>query len=196
MKLIYRDYEKYRQAQVAENARKESFVWATDHELESIIKHLRSYIQRPDFGICQGSRNGWEVTKFRQGLNCLAIGTDISPACGKYGLICHDMHLLIRDCADKCDFVYSNSFDHCYDLPLFLETQAKHLSGRGWLYLTYSDDKREPANESDCLGMSLKELIDLCKARFSTVELLTLGDIYNKSFGATLKGLCVVCCKK
>lgn len=196
MNLIYRNYDSYRLAQIAENARKESFVWATDTELTAIAEHLLLSIRRPEFGICHGCRNGWEIQKFNELLTCPVIGTDIAPGCVYHGLVCHDMHAPLFDCIGKCDFVYTNSFDHCYDLPRFMHTQKRHLTERGWLYLTHSEDKLTAMNEADCLGIGLSELIDAASEHFRLVDVLPLGDIYNASFGATLKGINVVCCKQ
>ena len=196
MNLIYQNYESYRQEQIAENRRKASCVWATKEELSAIADHLLVAIGRsPRFGLCHGCRMGWEVAEFSELLDCPVVGTDIVPECEMAGgIVCHDMHEPHPDFIGKCDFVYSNSFDHCYDFPKFLESQSNHLTDDGWLYLTHSEDKLQAVNEADCLGISLDETIDICSGTFNVVGVIQLGDIYNPSFKATLKGVNVVCC--
>ena len=89
------DYQRYRDIQIAGNKRKLTRVWAEQEVIDAIADFLRE--RRPGLtrGLCHGSRNGTEVTWFRErfGAGVEVIGTDISDTATQFPhLVQWDFH--------------------------------------------------------------------------------------------------------
>jgi len=110
------DYERYKEIQTAGNKRKLGAQWVREHEIEFISSHLTKLGAQPKFAICHGTRRGNEQTWFRKYLSCEVIGTEISDTADQFPYtIQWDFHDVKPEWLDRCDFIYSNSWDHSYD---------------------------------------------------------------------------------
>ena len=78
--LKYASEEEYRQSQIKMGT--EGFldkcIWVKDYELEAILSYVQSRDIEVKFGLCHGSRTGYEVDWFRQRMGTDIWGTDIS----------------------------------------------------------------------------------------------------------------------
>lgn len=60
----------------------------------------------------------------------------------------------------RFDFVYSNSYDHAFDLPQTLRVWASQLTNRGVMILEHSPFHVE-ASETDPTGVTIQDLIQV-----------------------------------
>lgn len=109
----YASYEEYRDTQILHNKRKLTSTWADGNTLDIVSTKIEEYLKEDiSFGLCHGSRNGFEQSFFKARLNCKVIGTDISDTASQFpDSIQWDFHEVNPKFVGKCDFVYSNSFD-------------------------------------------------------------------------------------
>ena len=85
-------------------------------------------------GLCQGARNGQEVRllKARLGTGVRVHGTDISPSARAIeDMTQWDFHDLHHDWTGRTDFIYSNSWDHTYDIDRLAHAWAATLAPGG-----------------------------------------------------------------
>jgi len=135
MKQVTPDsYDHYRQIQVEANLRKFQNIWATPNEMDEVAKLIRSCVPNPRFGLCHGARNGQEVRLLQQrlGPEVHVLGTDISPSANNIpGMIQWDFHDIHPDWLGRADFLYSNSWDHTYDIRKLASAWAETLRPGG-----------------------------------------------------------------
>lgn len=170
MKLIkFDNYDEYKTAQVAANELKFSHVFAERGELERIAADFAASVPAAGNGLCHGVRNGYEVQVLRSLLPGLdLLGTDISDTAKSVpNCIVWDMHEVKPEWLGKIDFMYSNSWDHCYDPKVLFERWAACLSYHGRLYLPYTELHSErgvtESSKYDAFGCSLDELIEILR---------------------------------
>eukprot|EP00929_Paragymnodinium_shiwhaense_P074592 TRINITY_DN38187_c0_g1_i1.p1 TRINITY_DN38187_c0_g1~~TRINITY_DN38187_c0_g1_i1.p1 ORF type:complete len:446 (-),score=13.61 TRINITY_DN38187_c0_g1_i1:196-1533(-) len=127
------------------------------------------------FGICHGTRTGWEQQTINQELKRLlaecgdherqinrVIGTDIAAAAAELDedTFVMDYHTENRSWIGRADFVSSNSLDHAYAPLRAVRVWLRTLREAGALLLTHTDYSTESfAKESDVFGTSLPELV-------------------------------------
>ena len=73
----FKSYEHYVEEQTKTNKRKLKGVTITDEEIQTISKYIKQKIETPKYGICHGTRNGYEIKGFRKHLGIDVIGTEI-----------------------------------------------------------------------------------------------------------------------
>lgn len=128
------DYPAYRSIQVEANVRKFQNIWATPVELDMVARLIREHVPGASFGLCHGARNGQEVRllKARLGESIRVLGTDISPSANAIADMTEwDFHDLNPAWTGRTDFVYSNSWDHTYDINKLAQAWAQTLRPGG-----------------------------------------------------------------
>lgn len=177
MKYIQNNsYDDYKNNQIHTNKLKLNHVWITDHEIDSIINYVREKKISITTGVCHGARNGYEVKKFRDGLNADIIGTDISETAYKFdNMIQWDMHDRNESWISKFDFVYSNSIDHAYDFIKCLDTWMESLTINGICCIQWSNEIENPYNPIDCFGISKQELFNLLNIKYFVTDILEVN---------------------
>jgi hypothetical protein len=86
----YATYEEYRDTQVPHNRRKLDRVWADERTLSAVADRVRrEFPEGPLYGLCHGSRNGFEQAFLRERLGAEVIGTDISDTATSF---LHSVH--------------------------------------------------------------------------------------------------------
>ena len=170
----YRSYREYIKCQKAGFAKKSANVWARRPNIEHIASYLAQF--NPTSGICHGVRTGCEVLWFRDILGIPVIGTEIGDSPGEY-ITQWDFNIPNPEWTSKFSFVYSNSFDHAYDLERTLEVwadQAGHL-------VLETDERNEhtgavsrKVNKTDPTGIELDELIELVRSIMGSVTVIDL----------------------
>jgi len=144
------DYEHYRGEQVLMNRAKFGRVSFSQAEVDAVADFFRARFRstqaddRP-IALCQGVRNGAEVRAFRRALRARVIGTDISPTVWgvRDGFLC-DFHSCPALWQSQVAFMYSNSWDHSFDLDELLRHWHSLLHDGGWLFLQHT-----PAHTAD-----------------------------------------------
>jgi hypothetical protein len=128
------NYDKYREIQVEANVRKFQNIWATPAEMDAVAQLIRTHVPQASFGLCHGARNGQEVRllKERLGDGVKVLGTDISPSASAIeDMTQWDFHDLHYKWTGRTDFIYSNSWDHTYDIGLLAHSWAMTLKRGG-----------------------------------------------------------------
>jgi hypothetical protein len=116
----YSSYEEYRDIQIKYNKKKLNRVWADETTLAIIAERVETSTAARTgrkFGLCHGSRNGFEQNYLRKllGDEFEVIGTDISETATMFAnSIRWDFHDDNPEWRNKCDFIYTNSLDQSW----------------------------------------------------------------------------------
>ena len=161
-------YEDYKQSQTSLNLEKFSITWVMEEEIEKLSKYIKENIASTGFGICHGSRNGFEVECFKKYLpNYAILGTDISHTANEVKhLIQWDFHEVKKEWLNTIDFIYSNSFDHSYDPYECLKAWLSCLSDKGLCFIHINPQSMEkslgaPQSKTDCLSIDHWEMLEI-----------------------------------
>jgi hypothetical protein len=136
----YASYDEYREEQVRANKFKIERVWAESQVLDLVIQRIQNTNGNSDlFGICHGSRNGFEQEYFRSSLGGEIIGTDISDTAVQFpNSIIHDFHNTKDEWISRADFVYSNSLDQSWNPKAAISVWIEQLKIGGVLFVELS----------------------------------------------------------
>ena len=92
------------------------------------------------FGLCHGSRNGFEQQVFRELIPADVIGTDISETADQYpNSVVWDFHDENPEWVGKCDFVYTNSLDQSWKPKDAVRTWIDQLKIGGVLIIEHTE---------------------------------------------------------
>lgn len=142
MKLhTYDSYEQYKQVQTEGNIRK---LTRCRGIYEPAVQFYASLIKEatpnPKFGLCHGTRAGWEQKWFAQYTGAHVLGTEISPTASMFpNTVQWDFHELKPEWDSVCDFVYSNAWDHCMDPDKAFTAWMREIRPGGLLLLEHSN---------------------------------------------------------
>ena len=152
----HKDYDQYREAQIATNRKKSTDIWIQPSELEIVATAITDNLHRqPHFGICHGVRTGTENKALSRLLNAEVIGTDLV---GRDNVRKMDFHDEAPQWTGKADFVYSNSLDHSYDPDLALQRWIQCLRPDGILLIHWDPGDEIPKpSAADCFRASANE---------------------------------------
>jgi len=172
MKLFkYKNYEEYLALQIETNKRKIHRVWAGKKEIKKISVYIKDNIPNPQFGICHGSRNGWEVEAFRKALGIEVIGTDISPTAIQFHhMIQFDFHKIKDEWIDNVDFIYSNSLDHSYDPEMCLDQWMKCIKLTGFCFIEWSPAHGDVPDADDPFGGTILDYRNMISIRYKIID--------------------------
>lgn len=116
----YSSYEEYREIQVKFNKKKLNRVFADESVLSIVADRVKGNLRagsKGGFGLCHGSRNGFEQNFLRTllGEEFEVIGTDISETASLFeNSVQWDFHDQNKNWLGKCDFIYTNSLDQSW----------------------------------------------------------------------------------
>ena len=128
----YKSYREYCNTQRAGYEKKMDRVWTQAKH----IKIIAGLLGPVSLGLCHGVRTGKEVEWFRKYTGARVIGSEI----GKTSLpdiVQWDFNRVRGGWVSKFDFVYSNSFDHAYNLPATLSVWFEQLRPGGVMLLEH-----------------------------------------------------------
>lgn len=112
-------------------------------------------------GLCHGTRNGKEQKLFKEFTGAQVLGTDISPTATQFpDTIQHDFHEIKSEWIDHFDFIFSNSYDHSYNLEYCIKQWFRCLRPGGICILEHSNGYVD-AKESDPIGITREALCRL-----------------------------------
>jgi hypothetical protein len=109
--------------------------------MDAVAGLIRRHIPGAGFGLCHGARNGQEVRllKARLGEGVRVLGTDISPSANAIAdMVEWDYHDLNPEWTGRTDFIYSNSWDHTYDIGALAGAWARTLRPGGLAVIHWS----------------------------------------------------------
>ncbi|MEM0983931.1 MAG: hypothetical protein AAGI17_08280 [Planctomycetota bacterium] len=156
------DYQSYRDLQIEANERKFHRVWACPREMAVVAQLVRRHAGPPAFGLCHGARNGQEVRllRFEFGGDTEILGTDISPTAESVrDMVQWDFHDENPAWNGRADFIYSNSWDHTYDIDKLAAAWAATLRPGGVAVVEWTIHHDEQGTGVyDCFGCSEDEL--------------------------------------
>ncbi|MEM8980708.1 MAG: class I SAM-dependent methyltransferase [Pseudomonadota bacterium] len=155
------DYETYVALQNEANALKLDNQWVSEEQVANLAKIVLKFRSAPNFGLCHGTRQGYEQAWFRANLpGCDVIGTDIAESATNFeNTVQWDFHEPNPDWAGRADFVYSNSWDHAFDPERAFASWFEALVPGGVILLDHSKSHQpDRANEMDPFGATLEGL--------------------------------------
>ncbi|PCJ84007.1 MAG: hypothetical protein COA52_18035 [Hyphomicrobiales bacterium] len=133
------NYQEYKDIQEAGNLKKIAKVAVQKSTIVEICDFLKSRIEKPEFGLCHGTRRGMEQLWFSQNLDCEVLGTEISKSATDFpNTVQWDFHEKNDDWLGRADFVYSNSFDHSYDPQKSLNAWLDQLKIGGFVFIEHN----------------------------------------------------------
>lgn len=151
----YKSYQEYKDIQIFHNKRKINKVWATKNSLNAVIRKIKKELKKNLFGLCHGTRNGFEQNYLASKLSAKIIGTDISNTALNFPRsVVWDFHKDNKAWINKCDFIYTNSLDQSFNPKLALNTWLKQLKVGGLLFVEHSEAHGpQGASEMDPFGV-------------------------------------------
>jgi len=153
----YKSYEDYKKTQVFHNKRKIDRIWADEATLDLMIERIISEFgsQKKLFGLCHGTRNGFEQNYLLSKMNAEVIGTDISDTASKFpNTVQWDYHDEKKEWLGQAQFVYTNSLDQSWQPKVALKTWLNQLAIGGLLFIEHTHDHGpQGASEMDPFGV-------------------------------------------
>jgi len=173
--LQFKDYDAYVRVQTATNKEKLHKIWAQEQEIAHIVSYVKLHIPHPEFGLCHGVRNGWEVQRFRELLGIHVLGTEIADTAENYpGVIQWDFHQIKEEWIRNVDFIYSNALDHSYDPSFCLDQWMRCLTPTGRCFIQWTVFHGEgDIDGADCFGASFAEYKALINNKYETEDILS-----------------------
>lgn len=138
----YPSYEAYRDTQVFHNKRKLSEIWADERTLGMVADRIeREFGSAPRlFGLCHGTRNGFEQNWLAERLNAEVLGTDISDTAATFPRsVQWDFHDPNPEWTGRCDFVYTNSWDQSWKPRDAMETWLDQAKIGGLVFVEHTE---------------------------------------------------------
>lgn len=171
-------YEEYVVNQTNINKAKINNKWVREENIIDIKKYCDKKGILPKKILCHGTRNGIEITFFQKHFpQSEVIGTEISDTATQFSnTICWDFHNINEDWINTFDIVFTNSWDHSYDLEKATTTWIEQLNKTGFLVLEWgSVSTSKPFNKADCCGCSLDSLTNFLSEKGSVTYFPTKG---------------------
>lgn len=155
------DYSKYKEVQIATNIRKIDKSSIDERDIRILSSWLVKHVTPLKYGLCHGTRRGLEQIFFHKYTGASVLGTDISPTATQFpNTIQHDFHEIKDEWIRYFDFVFSNSYDHAYNLELCIKQWMKCIRSQGVCILEHGDNHMD-VKESDPIGLDKETLIKL-----------------------------------
>ena len=170
------DYEQYKNIQIKTNKRKIDSSWVKEENVEILSKYLKENVKNIQFGICHGTRQGFEQKWFKKYLECKVIGTEISDNAKNYkNTIEWDFHNVKEDWLESVDFIYSNALDHSYDPEKCLNAWMSCIRKDGLCIIEHTSS-HENSNSTDPFGATLSKMPFLIlswgKGKFFPIDII------------------------
>jgi hypothetical protein len=163
-KASFDSYDEYKNSQLQTHLKKLHLLWfcgLTARPLKLFSSELLQ-LDSPSI-VCMGSRNGLEPRFFKEAGFSNSVGLDIAPTANVLPFMMHhDFHELRPTYVKPFDVLYSNSFDHAYDIDRFLIACRSFLNDESIMLFDYSpkDNLTNPTKgQADCLAIEIEELI-------------------------------------
>jgi SAM-dependent methyltransferase len=157
------DYELYKKIQIEANIAKIDKTSINVDDIKILCGWLNKNINPLLHGLCHGTRAGIEQKLFTEYTGAEVLGTDISPTASQFpNTIQHDFHDVKDEWVNFFDFIFSNSYDHSYNLEYCINQWIRCLRVGGVCILEHADGHRN-AKKTDPLGILYEDLCHLLK---------------------------------
>lgn len=167
----YPDYETYKAVQTAGNKAKLTRQFVKESHIAQLAAYLDAELPAIRFGLCHGTRRGNEQAWFIKHLKGASevIGTEISDTARQFPhTVQWDFHETNPEWSGRCDFVYSNSWDHAFDPVKAFGAWIDALRPGGRLLLDYTKGQSTDAsNALDPFGVTYERLCALIDENFA-----------------------------
>jgi len=124
----------------------------------------RNHVKKGSRVLCLAARMGSEVRAFRD-IGCFAVGIDLNPGKENKLVLYGDFHNL-QFADNSVDLVFTNSFDHVYNLERVLREIKRVLVDKGVLILEAMagvDEGLRPGYWESMSWNKIDDLIDIIK---------------------------------
>ena len=174
------DYEKYREVQIDANIRKLNLSSIDSTDIKMLSEWLCEHVDPLKNGMCHGTRNGKEQMLFRKYTGAEVWGTDISPTAEQFPYtLQHDFHEVKQEWKEHFDFLFSNAYDHSYNLEYCIRQWMSSIRPGGVCILEHSNGHLN-IKESDPIGVTRNALCQLIdqwgKGHFAVKSILPAND--------------------
>ena len=170
----YDSYEEYVDCQKKAYKKKFQNVWAEEKNIKAICDYMRPNM--PRFGICHGTRQGYEQRWFMQYLiDCHVVGSEIGGHDDEY-TVEWDFNKENTEWVDTFDFIYSNSFDHAFNPEKTFNVWVGQVKSGGLIIFEY--DRRQ-----EHTGEISKKWNRVDPVSMTVDELMSLAPTWNKRIG-------------
>lgn len=178
-------YKEYVANQTKTNKIKINNKWVREENIIDIKNYCNKNKIIPKKILCHGTRNGIEMKYFLKHFPGTEItGTEISPTATQFpNTVQWDFHDINEEWIGQFDIVFTNSWDHSYDLKKATDSWRAQLTDRGIMILDWSDySTSKPFNKSDCCGCSLESLVNFLSEKSNVFYFPTKGFGSEKSY--------------
>ena len=165
------NYQEYVNSQRERSRKTAGRTWVTKQS----VMMIGDVIGKAGFGICHGSRGGFEVDLLREITGAKVIGTDICEQENEH-VIEWDFHNVNQNWIGKADFIYSNSLDHSYAPCFALSQWVSCLKPHGLLFIEWSPDHDGEPTDADCFRASLEEYKDMIRSAIQLWRTMVIQD--------------------
>ena len=176
----YDSYEHYKEVQIYHNKRKLDRVWADVATLQLVANRISKEFGTESklFGLCHGSRNGFEQQFLASKLTAHVLGTDISDTASRFpNSVQWDFHDVKEEWVGACHFVYTNALDQSWKPQLALTSWLGQLRTGGLLFIEHTlEHGPGGASEMDPFGATPEHLSFLLCSWFGhtiAIEIVT-----------------------
>ena len=189
----YKSYQEYKDIQI-EFTRKKSqnnASWVNPYDLGGIVSYINDYNKNASFGLCHGTRRGVEQLEFMKlfsmiGSEVEVLGTEINPdvANKTKNTIEWDFSKVKDEWINNVDFIYSNSFDHCYDAKKCFNTWMTCLNKNGLCFIEWcKHDGPECSRPGDPFGATYDEYEQMFNENHEVIDVLKNDPSKDNSWG-------------
>ena len=183
----YKDYNEYKEKQIAANVRKLDRIWVDENSLTEVIKYLHKDLKiNPSFILCHGTRRGVEQECFldyfkKENIDVEVLGTEISHTAKDFpNTIEWDFHETKEEWIENTDIIYSNSFDHSIFPSRCLDTWMSCLKKGGVCVIEYSTYTDHKSCETDPFGATYDEYMNMFRLQYEVVKVINNKDIDDR----------------
>ena len=163
---------------------KKAWSWTGEDNIRVIAETIRGL--NPKRGLCHGTRFGFEQQWFKKYLpGCKVIGTELNLVNAPDTYI-WDFNEPHQDWIGEFDFVYSNSYDHCFDPEVTFRVWCNQVK-RGGVLIFEHGAQHERATKKDPVGMTVEELVKHVEASgCADIKIIDLPFVQKKYQKAVL----------
>ena len=191
MKLYkYKNYQEYLDTQIDFTDQKMSNngkpSWVNPVDIQALSGYIFEYNPEVKFGLCHGTRRGLEQMEFIETFSKLekdvqVIGTEINPdVAEKYeNTLEWDFSKVKDEWINNVDFIFTNSFDHCFDPEKTLDLWVSCLNENGLCIIEWTTSDTQ-GRAGDPFGATYEEYEELFRRKYDVVDILK-GDNRDES---------------
>ena len=175
----YKNYQEYLDTQIEFTEQKmvNNPSWVNPLDIQGLVRYIFEYNPDVKFGLCHGTRRGLEQIEFINTFSKLnkdvkVIGTEINPSVAKKypNTIEWDFSKIKDEWVNSVDFIFTNSFDHCYDPHKTLDLWMSCLNENGLCIIEWTESDIN-SRAGDPFGATYEEYKELFTKKYDIVDI-------------------------